>query len=52
MYAWAEKIHKTFKENVKPGMKVAFVQFVKIIGRELVNIDVHNVLMMIFHTTL
>ena len=46
-----EKRLETFKEIVSMGIKVEFVQFVMMIGRELVNIDERNVWMMIFHIT-
>ena len=52
MHVWVEKRRKTFKESVRKDIEVEFEQFVKMIGRELVSIDVHNVWMMIFPTTL
>ena len=52
MCVWVEKIRRTFKENVKKGIKVEFVQFVKTIGLELVSTDVPLDLVMVFFTTL
>ena len=52
MCVWEEKKLKTLRENVRKGIKVIFVQFAKMIGQELANIDAQNVLMMIFLITL
>ena len=46
-----EQILRIIRENVKKGIKVEFVQFVKMIGLELVAMGVHNVMMRILFTT-
>ena len=52
MRDWAEKMRTAMREYAWKDIQVAFVPFEKKIGPELVNIDVHNVLMMILFTTL
>ena len=45
------KIQRIIRAIVLTDIKVEFVQFVKMIGLELVAIDAHNVLMTIVYTT-
>ena len=52
MRDWVENIRITFKESVKMDIEAESVQFVKMIGRESVSIDVHSVWVMMLLTTL